>query len=138
MIQLLLFLAMSIQASPIPFKTVATGATSQIETSRTAVVRTSADWAALWKEHGGAGTPQTIDFNQMMIVAVFAGTRPTAGESVEITRIQERDGEIVVTYLARGPRPDEMVAQMLTQPFHIVSTAARGGKVSFVPATAGR
>ena len=136
MIPLLLSLAMSIQASPMSFKTVAAGATSQIETSRTAVVRTSADWAALWKEHGGTGAPQAVDFNQTMIVAVFLGTRPTAGESVEITRIQERDGGgVVVTYLRRRPRPDEMVAQVLTQPFHIVSTAARGGSVTFVSAT---
>lgn len=136
MIHVLLACAMSFQASPIAFTTIAAGADSQIEKARTAVVRTAAEWEALWKEHGGTGKPAVIDFNQTMVIAVFAGTRPSAGHSLEITRIQERNGEVVITYLESPPRPGEMVAQMLTQPFHIVSTAARGGRVNFIRATA--
>ena len=138
MIHVLLTLALSVQTSPIAFKTVAAGTDSRIEAPRTAVVRTSAEWAALWKEHGGNGAPQAIDFNETMVIAVFAGTKPSAGHSVEIVRIQARDGEVVVTYLDHAPRPSDMVAQMLTQPFHIVSAAARGGRVTFLRAEAKR
>lgn len=133
-----LLLAMSLQTTPIPFKTIATGADSRIEAPRTAVVRTASEWAALWKEHGGSGPPQAIDFNETMVIAVFAGTKPSAGYSVEIARIQGREGEVVVTYLDHAPRPGDMVAQMLTQPFHIVSATAHGGRVTFLRAEAKR
>jgi hypothetical protein len=54
------------------------------------------------------------------VIAVFLGTRPTAGFSVTITAIAQDSGKVVVEYVERKPRPDMMVAQVLTAPFHIV------------------
>jgi hypothetical protein len=131
MLTVLLLLAMSLQATPMTFTTVAGGGDSQIESARTAVVRTPAEWSALWKDHAPGITPPAVDFQTSMVIAVFAGTRPSAGYSVEIVTIDATGEQIAVTYRERAPRPDEMVAQMLTQPYHIVRTPTRPGKVSF-------
>lgn len=113
------------------FTTLARGASSQIEEPRTAVVRTAAEWSKIWTEHGAMEKPPEVDFARSTVIAVFAGTRPTAGHSVEITRIEKEAAGLVVTYVERAPGPDQMAAQVLTSPFHIVRTEAHEGPVRF-------
>ena len=124
----------------VKFTTIGQGATSQIETSRTAVVKTAAEWSALWKQHAGETKPQppAVDFTKSMVLAVFSGTKPTAAHTVEITQLDVKDGTMVVTYREQPPPADAMVAQVLTMPFHIVRTDAHPGKVVFQRATSGR
>ena len=117
-----------------PFSTIARGDRSQIEEPRQVVVRGAAQWSALWKEHGGAGSPPAVDFSGSMVVAVFLGTRPTAGYSVEIARIDRQGDGLVVTYREHRPPPDAMVAQVLTAPFDIVRTVRSDDPVTFEPA----
>lgn len=124
-------LAFATEVAQVKFTTLAEGGTSQIETARTAVIRTPAEWAALWKEHAPDAKPPVVDFTKAMVLAVFSGMKPTAGHAVEITQIDARDGGLLVTYRQREPRADEMVAQMLTFPFHMVSTDPHNGKVTF-------
>jgi hypothetical protein len=112
------------------FTTIAQGHQSQMEDAREAVARTPAEWAALWKGHR-TGKPPDVDFTRSMVVAVFLGTRPTAGYAVEITGIEKKDADLVVTYRERRPGADELVAQVLTSPFHIVQTASHAGSVRF-------
>ena len=117
----------------VKFTTIDQGATSQIETPRTAVVKTAAEWAMLWKEHAGETKlqPAAVDFPKSMVLAVFSGTKPTAAHAVEITQVDVKDGTMIVTYREQPPPADAMVAQVLTMPFHIVRTDAHPGKVVF-------
>jgi hypothetical protein len=124
-------LALSIGGEPLKFEKVAQGATSQIEEPRTVAVRSAAEWTALWREHQPGGKPPAIDFKTSMVLAVFAGTKPTAAHAIEITQVDAGEAGIVVTYRETAPAPSDMVAQVLTMPFHIVRTDARAGKVSF-------
>ncbi len=128
-----LALAGSIGGEPpaVEFVTLARGDHSQIEEPRHAVVRTAAQWSALWRQHAGEGAPPEVDFTRSMVIAVFAGTRPTAGYGVGISEIEKRDNRLVVTYREQKPAPDAIVAQVLTTPFHIVSTARTAGPVVF-------
>ena len=116
------------------FTTIAQGATSQIEEPRTVAVRTAAEWEKLWREHGGDTKVPDVDFTRSTVLAVFLGTRPTAGYSVEITGIATSDAELVVSWRERAPAPDALTAQMLTSPFAIVTTAAHSGPVRFARA----
>jgi hypothetical protein len=138
----ILLLASVLQApaegTPVKFTTVARGTTSQIEEPRTAVIRTNDEWTTLWKAHAGDEKPPMVDFTQSMVIAVFSGTKPTAAHTVEISNIAATATEILVTYREGKPKADDMVAQMLTQPFHIVTTQARPGKVTFRPAVTSR
>jgi PrcB C-terminal len=119
------------QPPPMNFTTLDRGDQSHIEEPRQAVARTAAEWTALWKAHGGKRKPPAIDPTRSMAIGVFLGSRPTAGYTVEIVRIEKREADLVVTYRERGPAPGDMVAQVLTAPFHIVRTAPHPGRVRF-------
>jgi hypothetical protein len=120
-----------VQPAQMTFTTLAGGDASQIEEPRQAVARTQAEWTALWKAHGGGAKPPAVDLARSTVIGVFLGTRPTAGYTVEITRIEKRDTDLVVTYREGKPAPSEMVSQVLTAPFHIVRTDSHRGPVRF-------
>ena len=68
---------------------------SQIEDPKQAVARTPAEWAALWRQHAGdkAGCRRSISRSRT-VVAVFLGTRKSAGYAVEITGTRQQDGAL--------------------------------------------
>lgn len=111
--------------------TVAQGAMSNIDEPRQVVVRTAAEWQALWKAHDPEGATPVVDFEVSMVAAVFLGSRPTAGFAVEITAVKTEGTRLVVEYRERRPPPDAIVAQVLTSPFHIVRLARATGPVEF-------
>ena len=113
-------LAQAVVSTAISFTSVAQGTRSQIQEPRQVVVRTAADWQALWTSHDAAAPPN-VDFSRVIVVGVFLGTRPTAGFSVRITSVTAKDASGVVEYVEGRPRPGAMTAQMLTSPFHLVT-----------------
>jgi hypothetical protein len=119
------------QVSSAELVTVAQGAMSNIEEPRQAVVRTAAEWQALWKQHDPQRAAPAVDFAQAMVVAVFLGTRPTAGFAVEIIAVKTEGGGAVVEYRERRPPRDALTAQILTSPFHIVRLARAPASVEF-------
>jgi len=106
------------------FDTVAQGTSSGVRDARQVLVRDGGTWAALWRQHAADVDPQPplpeADFSREMIVAFFLGERPTAGYSVEIRRITLRPDRLVVRVAVTQPGSDDPVAQVLTQPFHMV------------------
>lgn len=126
-----LLLAAMLQVMP---KTIDRGANSQVESPRQTVARTPAEWSALWRSHAPNRPVPDLDLSSMMVAAVFLGSRPTSGYSVEIVRSRADGQSLVVEYVERQPAPDAITAQMLTRPFHIVVMPAFSGPVSFVKA----
>jgi hypothetical protein len=127
----LVLVALALAQGVVPFVSVAKGAMSNIEEPRQAVVRTSAEWQALWKQHDGVGTAPDVDFTQYTVAAVFLGSQPTTGFAAEITAVKTEGTRTVVEYLEREPPRDAFVAQVLTSPFHIVRIARTAGSVEF-------
>ena len=121
---------MSAQAT-LPIRTVEKGASSNVDNAKQAVARTDAEWAALWKTHDYDRPAPTIDFGKEMIVAVFMGSRPTAGFSTEIVSVAERDGGLVVSYKEAMPPGGAITAQILTSPYHIAAVPKHAGDVKF-------
>ena len=113
------------------FVTVAQGTMSNIEEPRTVVVRTAAEWQALWKEHDPDHPAPAVDFAQSTVVGVFLGSRPTAGFAVEITAIKADGNRTIVDYVERQPPRDAVLAQVLTSPFHIVRLERTPGVIEF-------
>ena len=97
------------------------GIASDMDNARQASARTAQEWSRLWTQHAGERTRPAVDFSTEVVVAVFMGTRPTAGFTVEIVRVREEGGALVVSYTETRPAPDSVTAQMLTSPFHIVA-----------------
>lgn len=132
MLWTMLLLAVVVQAGPAPspIATVARG-DSGIEDAREAVARTAEEWAKLWPEHAGNKPAPRIDFATRMVVAVFLGTRPSAGYAVEITGTRADGAGLVVQWAERRPERGMVAAQILTSPAHIVSVPRVAGPIRF-------
>jgi PrcB C-terminal len=111
----------------IPFQTVAKGSRSGMRETSQIVIRSQAEWDALWKRHVSIETnpppPPVIDFNKQIVIGVFLGEKPTGGYDVEIIRAEQTDGALVIHYREKNPAPGGIVIQALTQPFHIIRVA---------------
>jgi hypothetical protein len=119
------------RAAQMKIATVQRGDLSAIEERREVVVRTSAEWAALWKQHSPGQKPPAFDPARSMVVGVFLGSRPSGGFGVEITGVQRDGADLVVTYRESKPDPQMMVIQMVTAPFHLVRIDRQDGTVRF-------
>jgi hypothetical protein len=119
------------QGSAVELVTVAQGAMSNFEEPRQVVVRTTAEWQALWNAHDTQRAAPVVDFTQAIVVAVFLGTRPTAGFGVEIAAAKTEGSRTIVEYRERRPPGDALVAQVLTAPFHVVRLAPTSGSIEF-------
>lgn len=111
--------------------TVARGTLSAIDEHREVVVRTADEWKNLWQQHAGEAAPPLVDFSDLTIVAVFLGTRATAGYDVTIVAVEREGGDVVVRYRESRPAPGMLTAQVLTSPFHIVTVPRFAGAARF-------
>ena len=127
LLELVFMLAM--QSTPI--QTIATDAMSQIESPKQAVARTPAEWTALWRQHAGDTALPKVDFASRTVVAVFLGTRMSAGYVVEITGTRHDKGALVVEWRERRPEPDQVSAQVITSPAHIATIPKFAGEIRF-------
>ena len=106
------------------FQTVVKGSRSGVREPLQIVIRSQAEWDALWKRHVSIETnpppPPAIDFNKQIVIGVFLGEKPTGGYDVEIIRTEQSDGALVIHYREKSPLPGTIAIQALTQPFHII------------------
>lgn len=121
-----------LQAPSVPIRTLDKGPQSQIDERQEAVVRTADEWAALWTRHAGTRPRPAVDFAREMVVALFVGSRPTAGFDVEIVGARDEGGTLIVQYREKPPRAGAVTAQVLTAPYHLVAVP-RHETVRFEP-----
>jgi VWFA-related protein len=95
------------------------------------VARTADEWQALWRRHAPGRPVPAVDFAKNMVVAVFLGSRPSGGYQVEITRVRSDGTALIVEWAERRPGPDQMAAQVITAPAHIVAVPRHAGDVRF-------
>ena len=95
MLALMLGLFMSIQTNPPAVTTIVNAQMSGVERPQQSVARTQAEWAALWKQHAGDKPLPKVDFDKSTVVAVFLGSRMSAGFSVAIVGTHA-DGDALV------------------------------------------
>jgi hypothetical protein len=89
--------------------------------AREVVVRTAAEWDALWRSHLPTRQPAAVDFSKEMVVGVFLGSRPTPGYGVTIVSASEEGNVLRVRYRETSPPPDAILAQVITFPYQIVA-----------------
>lgn len=118
-------LAAVLQAA-VPIRSLDKGIASQIDMARQVTVQSAAEWTTLWSQHAGDRARPAVDFSREMVLAVFLGTRSSAGFSVEIVGAREEGGALVVTYRESRPQPGSVTAQVLTSPFHLVAVPKHG------------
>lgn len=84
-----MFVALMVLQALVSFATVTQGTDSSIDESRQVVIRSAAEWQALWKAHDADRAAPVVDFARS-----------------------------VVEYLERRPPPEALTAQVLTSPYH--------------------
>ena len=113
--------------TPLSIATVDKGNRSAIHRPLQIVIRNQDEWKAFWKRHSSRDSnpppAPSIDFNREMVVGIFLGEKRTGGYEVEIVRAERRDSSLYLYYREENPTPGAMVAQALTQPFHLVKVA---------------
>lgn len=127
----LLEVSQTAQTPPPGIRTVVKGSMSGVESPRQVVVRSAAEWSALWKIHDPKGQSPAIDFSREMVLAVFLGSRPTAGYAIEIVRAVGNSGTLIVEYVESAPSGDTITAQVLTAPYHLAAISKHDGEVRF-------
>lgn len=112
--------------------TIARGDASRIADARRAIVRTDDEWRTLWALHAGpdADLPD-VDLAAVIVAAAFAGEKPSAGYSLEITDAQPVAGGVRLVVIEQRPGPGMVAAQIITSPFHIVSVDRMAGDVEW-------
>lgn len=118
------------------FQTIDRGQSSGITEALTAVYRTQDDFESFWKTHGsGGGHPPNapfVDFTTHTVAAVFMGQQMTGGFAIGVTSVEQKeDGGLVVNFTTNAPSPGGMTAQVLTQPYHVVSVGITDRDVTF-------
>src|SRR5947207_1675491 len=100
--------------------TIARGDASHVTEPRRDIARTDEEWRALWAIHAGPGADApAVDLRTVTVAAAFAGEKPTAGYSIEIT---QEDGDPARLAAEETAAPSGgILAQVMTSPFHIVS-----------------
>ncbi len=118
------------------FTNIAKGDASGQQIAKQVTVRTPAEWAALWKDHAPTEKMPAVDFSKDMVVGIFLGSKPSAGHEVEIVGVRTEQKDLIVEYAQKQPGRGTMAAQILTEPFHLVSVPKHAGTVRFahVPA----
>jgi uncharacterized membrane protein len=113
-----------------PLLTIARGDASGVSEPRRMIARSEAEWQTLWALHAGpdAALP-AIDFAQVIAAAAFAGEKPSAGHSIEISAAPSSNGVVHLAVSERAPGPGMVAAAMITSPFHIVAVSRDAGDV---------
>jgi hypothetical protein len=116
----------AILQTAVPMRSLDKGTSSQVDGARQTTVQSAAEWNALWSQHAGDRARPAVDFSKEMVLAVFLGTRPSAGFSVEIVGAREEGGALIVSYRETRPQPGNVAAQVLTSPYHLVAVPKHG------------
>ena len=125
-------LCVAVLAAQATFTSVAKGDMSGQQIAKQVTVRTAAEWKTLWKDHGPTEKMPAVDFTKNMVVGIFLGTKPSDGHEVEIVGVRTQEKDLIVEYVQKQPGRGTMAAQILTEPYHLVSVAKHPGPVRFV------
>lgn len=128
---LLLLFAAFLQATPAVMETVSREQMSGIDEPRQAVARSAEEWTTLWRLHAGDQPAPKVDFGTRLVLAVFLGTRMSAGYAVEIGGTRAEGTGLVVQWRERQPERGMVSAQILTSPAHIVTVPKVAGPIRF-------
>ena len=123
---------LAMQAAPAPaVRSSSREMMSKVEEPKQAVARSAAEWAALWKQHAGDKPMPKVDLKSRTVVAVFLGTRTSAGYTAEITAARQANGALIVEWQERRPARGEVSAQIITSPAIIASIPKFAGEITF-------
>ncbi len=132
-----LFLSCGKGAEPrnIPFATLAKGTSGGPSEPSDMIVRDAAVLESLWvtisPEPEKAAPLPAVDFGVDMVIAVFAGQKPSSGYAIEVKSIQDVGESIHVQVVDTKPPPEVATMTVITHPYHVVKLPKLDKPVKF-------
>jgi hypothetical protein len=131
---LILLVACGTVAGAVDFSTLAVGTHAQGITGRiNEVLADRASLDAFWRMVAAGTEPPpavpAVDFTKDMAIAVSPGVMNTAGYTVEITKVTSDGARLTVTVVVT--KPTGFVAEVLTQPYHVITLGKTDLPVEF-------
>ncbi|MBI4057548.1 MAG: protease complex subunit PrcB family protein [Elusimicrobia bacterium] len=83
------------------------------------IVENESQWRDLWYILQNQRVEPKIDFNKYFVAAVFLGSRPTGGYSIQFLEPKSEKDKTIVQYRVKAPGNGSFVIQALTQPYAI-------------------
>jgi len=114
--------ALTPTAVDVPFTVLSSGTQSSVLERKNYLITSDAELRQLWKMIGNTDPAPTVDFTQNEVIAVFAGTEPTAGYTIAVSKILDAT-ERLVTITLDKPGGSCVLADMITAPYQIISLA---------------
>jgi VWFA-related protein len=110
---------------------IAHGPLSNGAAARESVVRTPEEWNSLWASLPTKQAAPQVAFDQMMVVGVFVGNRPTTGYKVEIVGARKEGETLVIQWREVPPAAGSSVNATVTTPFAVAGLPRHDGPVTF-------
>ena len=110
---------------------IAHGPLSNGATARESVARSPEEWGALWASLPTKQAAPQVAFDQMMVVGVFVGNKPTTGYKVEITGARIDGDALVIEWREVPPAEGSSVNATVTTPFAVAGVERHDGPVRF-------
>jgi len=107
-------------AIEVPFTELAQGSQSSVATRVNYLITSASQLGELWKMTDATGTPPAVNFNTHAVIAVFAGQQPTAGYSIEVSKVEDTAVRMVTVTLTK-PGDGCILAQTVTAPYELIS-----------------
>jgi PrcB C-terminal len=105
---------------------------SGIETPQRLVIHDDSAYAALWAKLGGGEMP-AVDFQNEIVVAAAAGSKPSGGYAITMGRAIRQQDSLLVEVVLNVPSPDCRTTQALTQPAQVVAIQSlKAKRVTFL------
>jgi hypothetical protein len=80
-----------------------------------------AHFAAWIKNNENAATLAKVNFATHLVVAVFAGMRPSSGYGISAKRVESSNGGVTITAELSGPGSGQAVADVISFPYHVIA-----------------
>ncbi len=110
---------------------IAHGPLSNGSAARESVVRNPEEWGTLWATLPTKQAAPQVAFDQMMVVGVFVGNRPTTGYKVEIVSARKDGDALVIEWREVAPAEGASVNATVTTPFAVAGLPRHDGPVRF-------
>jgi hypothetical protein len=104
---------------------------SGVDAAGTAVASTPASWEKLWRSYASDRPLPQVDFTRRRVVAIFLGSRPTAGFGIEIVGVKTEGDTTTVEWTEVRPEQGLLLAQVMTSPALIASIPTTAANVGF-------
>ena len=115
------------------FRTISNGQYNLLTQRTQRVIQSQGAWVNLWSDLSPTDGPiPQVNFNEKMLIAVFQGQKPTGSYEIEITKIIERENEIVVQVKETSPDTNCAADAVITSPYHIVEIEKSSKPVRFI------